>query len=123
MVQHVVSRSSHPRKEPPNMSPRLARTATLAALVFALACATAHAATPTAYVYATSWDADGARQYAADDAGILSPLTPPSAPAGITSTGAVASPDGRSLYVVDQGSDTVSQFDVASDGTLTPKTP
>jgi YVTN family beta-propeller protein len=105
------------------MSPRLARTATLAALVFALVSATAHAATPTAYVYATSWDAQGARQYAADDAGILSPLTPPNAPAGTTSTGAAASPDGRSLYVVDQGSDTVSQFDVAADGTLTPKTP
>jgi len=105
------------------MSPRLARTATLAALVFALAGATAHAATPTAFVYATSWDAQGARQYAADAAGTLWPLTPPSEPTGNTSTGAAASPDGRSLYVVDQGSDSVSQYDIAVDGTLTPKTP
>jgi DNA-binding beta-propeller fold protein YncE len=105
------------------MSPRMARTATLAALVFALATATAQAATPTAFVYATSWDAQGARQYAADAAGVLTPLSPPSAPAGNTSTGAAASPDGRSLYVVDQGSDTVSQYDISADGTLTPKTP
>jgi DNA-binding beta-propeller fold protein YncE len=97
--------------------------ATLAALVFALACTTAHAATPTAFVYATSWDAQGARQYAADDAGNLWPLTPPNAPTGDTSTGAAASPDGRSLYVVDQGSDNVSQYDIAADGKLTPKTP
>jgi DNA-binding beta-propeller fold protein YncE len=101
----------------------MARTATLAALVFALSSATAHAATPTAHVYATSWDAAGVHQYAADETGILSPLTPPAAPAGTTSTGAVASPDARSLYVVNQGSNDVSQYDVAVDGTLSPKTP
>jgi YVTN family beta-propeller protein len=105
------------------MSPRLARMATLAALAFALTCAPAYAAAPTAFVYATSWDAQGARQYAADDAGMLTPLTPPNAPAGNTSTGAAASPDGRSLYVADQGSDSVSQYDISADGTLTPKTP
>jgi YVTN family beta-propeller protein len=101
----------------------MARTATLAALVLALAPATTQAATPTAFVYAPSWDAQGTRQYAADAAGVLTPLSPPSAPAGNTSTGAAASPDGRSLYVVNQGSDTVSQYDISADGTLTPKTP
>jgi 6-phosphogluconolactonase (cycloisomerase 2 family) len=105
------------------MSPRMARTATLAALALALACTPAHAATPTAFVYATSWDAQGARQYAVDDAGMLTPLSPPNAPAGNTSTGVAASPDGHSLYVVDQGSDAVSQYDISSDGTLTPKAP
>jgi YVTN family beta-propeller protein len=101
----------------------MARTATLAALVLALAPATAQAATPTAFVYATSWDAQGARQYAADAGGMLTPLSPPAAPAGNTSTGAAASPDGRSLYVVNQGSNTVSQYDISADGTVTPKTP
>jgi 6-phosphogluconolactonase (cycloisomerase 2 family) len=100
----------------------MARMATLAALVLALTSAPAYAAAPTAFVYATSWDAQGVRQYAADDAGMLTPLTPPNAPAGNTSTGAAASPDGRSLYVVDQGSDSVSQYDISADGTLTPKT-
>jgi DNA-binding beta-propeller fold protein YncE len=105
------------------MRPRLARMATLAGLVFALMSATAYAAAPTAYVYATSWDAQGARQFAADDAGILSPLSPPSAPAGDTATGAATTPDGRSLYVVDQGSNTISQYDIAVDGRLVPKSP
>ena len=104
------------------MSPRMARMATLAALVLALTSAPAYAAAPTAFVYATSWDAQGVRQYAADDAGMLTPLTPPNAPAGNTSTGAAASPDGRSLCVVDQGSDSVSQYDISADGTLMPKT-
>ncbi|HEX6619931.1 MAG TPA: beta-propeller fold lactonase family protein [Solirubrobacteraceae bacterium] len=42
---------------------------------------------------------------------------------GLTSTAAAASPDRRSLYVVNQGSASVSQFDIGLDGTLTPKTP
>jgi DNA-binding beta-propeller fold protein YncE len=97
--------------------------AALAALVLALAPGAAHAAAPKAYVYATSWDAQGARQYAADDTGTLAPLTPPNVPAGNNSTGAVTAPDGRSLYVVNQGSDTVSQYDIGPDGILVPKEP
>jgi YVTN family beta-propeller protein len=104
------------------MSPRSARTATLAALVLAITSATAQAATPSAYVYATSFDRL-VRQYAADNSGMLSALTPPEATADDASSGVAASPDGRSLYVVNQGSDSVSQYDVGLGGVLTPKTP
>jgi YVTN family beta-propeller protein len=104
------------------MSPRSARTATLAALVLAITPGIAQAATPSAYVYATSFDRL-VRQYAADDAGMLSALTPPEATSDDASSGVAASPDGRSLYVVNQGSDSVSQYDVGLGGVLTPKTP
>jgi DNA-binding beta-propeller fold protein YncE len=96
--------------------------ATAAVLASVLTAASASAATPTAYVYATSWS-QTVRQYAADDAGVLSPLEPPEVAAGLTSTEAAASPDRRSLYVVNQTSNSVSEFDIAADGTLNPKTP
>jgi 6-phosphogluconolactonase len=104
------------------MSSRSARTATLAALVLAITSASAQAAMPSAYVYATSFDRL-VRQYSADSAGMLSALTPPDATADDVSSALAASPDGRSLYVVNQGSDSVSQYDVGLNGTLTPKTP
>ena len=104
------------------MTSRLARMAAAAVVVSALTAASANAATPSSYVYATSWS-QTARQYAADDTGLLSPLTPPDVGTGLTSTAVVASPDRRSLYVVNQTSNTVSQFDIAADGTLTAKTP
>ena len=104
------------------MSPRTARTATLAALVLALTSATAQAATPSAYVYATSYDRV-VSQYSADTAGTLQPLAAPDAGADDASSGVAASPDGRSLYVVNQASSSVSQYDVGLDGALTPKTP
>jgi YVTN family beta-propeller protein len=94
----------------------------LAALVLAITSATAQAAPPTAYVYATSFDRL-VRQYSADGAGMLSALTPPGTTADDASSGIAASPDGRSLYVVNQGSDSVSQYDVGLGGALTPKTP
>jgi DNA-binding beta-propeller fold protein YncE len=99
---------------------RMAATAVLASLLTA---ASASAATPSAYVYATSWS-QTVRQYAADDAGLLSELSPGEVGgAGATSVGAAATPDRRSLYVVNQTSGTVSQYDIAGDGTLAPKTP
>ena len=104
------------------MSPRSARMATLAALVLAVTSAPAQAATPSAYVYATSFDRV-VRQYAADGSGMLWALTPPDATADDASSGVAASPDGRSLYVVNQGSNSVSQYDVGIGGALTPKTP
>jgi DNA-binding beta-propeller fold protein YncE len=104
------------------MTFRLARMAAAAALASALTAASASAAAPSAFVYATSWS-QTARQYQADDAGVLSPLTPPEVGTGLTSTAAAATPDRRSLYVVDQDSSSISQFDIALDGTLTPKTP
>ena len=104
------------------MSFRMARMAAAAVLASALTAASADAATPSAFVYATSWS-QTARQYAADGTGVLSPLTPPDVGTGLTSTAAAATPDRRSLYVVNQGSPSVSQFDIGLDGALTPKTP
>jgi DNA-binding beta-propeller fold protein YncE len=97
--------------------------AAAAALASMLMAASASAATPSAYVYATSWS-QTVRQYSADDAGLLTDLMPPEVGgAGLTSVGAAASPDRRSLYVVNQTSDTVSQYAIAAGGTLTPMTP
>jgi DNA-binding beta-propeller fold protein YncE len=105
------------------MSLRWARMAAAAVLASLLTAASASAATPSAYVYATSWS-QTVRQYAADDAGLLSELTPREVGGvGLTSFAVAASPDRRSLYVVNQTSGTVSQFDIAADGTLAPKTP
>jgi DNA-binding beta-propeller fold protein YncE len=104
------------------MSIRWARMAAAAALAGLLTAASAGAATPSAYVYATS-SSQIVRPYSADEAGLLSPLPPPYPTAGLTSTGAAASPDGRSLYVVNQGDRTVSQYDIGADGVLTAKTP
>jgi DNA-binding beta-propeller fold protein YncE len=104
------------------MSFRLARMAAAAVFASALTAASANAAAPSAFVYATSWS-QTASQYAADEAGLLSPFAPPDPVTGLTSTAAAASPDRRSLYIVNQGSASISQFDIGLDGTLTPKTP
>jgi len=96
--------------------------AVVAALATFLTGATAQAATPSAYVYATNWDRT-VRQYAADDAGALAPLVPAPAAAGTTSKGAVATPDGRHLYVANESSGDISQYDIALDGALTAKDP
>jgi DNA-binding beta-propeller fold protein YncE len=104
------------------MSSRLARTAALAALATVLMAAAAHASTPSAYVYATSWQ-QTVRQYAADDAGALAPLVPAQVDAQSTSKGAVAAPDGRFLYVSNESSNDISQYAIAADGTLTPLAP
>jgi DNA-binding beta-propeller fold protein YncE len=104
------------------MLSRTARMATAAALVLAVAAPLARAATPTAYVYATDSNPKVA-QYSADEAGLLTPLTPALAPGVATSAGVAASPDGRTLYVVDQATNDVSQYAIADDGTLSPKSP
>jgi DNA-binding beta-propeller fold protein YncE len=105
------------------MSFRMARMAAAAVLASALMAATASAATPSAYVYATSFT-ETVRQYAADDAGLLSELAPSEVGgAGVTSIAAAASPDRRSLYVVNQTSGTVSQYDIGPGGALALKTP
>jgi DNA-binding beta-propeller fold protein YncE len=106
----------------PRMSSRWARMAAAAALASMLTAGSASAATPSAFVYATSWS-QAVSQYSADDGGLLSALTPPDVGTGLTSTAAASSPDRRSLYVVNQTSGNVSQFDIGVDGALTPKTP
>src|SRR5919197_833147 len=117
-MDEVLSRSPTGGRNPPSMSPRLARTATLAALVLAVTAASAQAQTPSAYVYATSFDRV-VRQYSADAAGSLAPLVPPSAPADDASTAVAATPDGHSLYVVnaDGGLTAVSET-AAGDGAM-----
>jgi YVTN family beta-propeller protein len=104
------------------MLARLARMAAVAGLALAFAAPSAHAATPTAVVYATSSNPTIA-QYAIGDGGALNALTPAFAPAAATSTGIAASPNGRTLYVVDQPTNQVSQYAIAGDGTLTAKSP
>jgi 6-phosphogluconolactonase (cycloisomerase 2 family) len=96
--------------------------AAAAAVASMLAAGSASAATPSAYVYATS-SSQSVRQYSANDGGFLSALTPPTVGAGLSSSGAAASPDRRSLYVVNQGSGTVSQYDIGAGGALAHKTP
>jgi 6-phosphogluconolactonase (cycloisomerase 2 family) len=102
------------------MLSRLARMAGAAALIVALTAPIAQAASPSAYVYATS-RAQTVRLYTADEAGLLADLWPPDVTAGSTSTWATVSPDDHSLYVVNQTSATVSQYDIQTDGTLAPK--
>jgi DNA-binding beta-propeller fold protein YncE len=105
------------------MISRLARTAAVAVVASALTAGAASAATPSAYVYATSWN-QTVRQYSADDAGALSDLAPSDVGgAGLTSISAAASPDGRTLYVVNQTSGTITQYDIGVDGTLALETP
>jgi 6-phosphogluconolactonase len=96
--------------------------AATAALASMLAAGSASAATPSAYVYATT-ASQSVRQYSANDGGLLSALTPPTVGAGLSSSGAAASPDRRSLYVVNQESGTVSQYDIGAGGALGHKTP
>lgn len=64
--------------------------------------------------------------------GTLSPKNPPSVdlslPPPLLASGLAVSPDGRSVYAVNAGtaaanSNLVYQFDVAADGTLSPKNP
>jgi DNA-binding beta-propeller fold protein YncE len=104
------------------MSSRWARMAAAAALASMVMAGSASAATPSAYVYATSWSRS-VDQYSANAAGSLFALTPPDIGAGLKSSGAAASPDRRSLYVVNQDSGTVSQYDIGGGGILNPKTP
>ena len=70
------------------------------------------------FVYATDSNAQ-LPQYSADDGGALTALTPAFAPATATSSGIAASPDGHTIYAVDQPTDDVSQYAVGADGRLT----
>lgn len=60
-------------------------------------------------------------QFDVGTGGTLSPKNPPAVAAGERPSTVVVSPDGRSAYVPNSASDTVSQFDVGADGALTPK--
>jgi DNA-binding beta-propeller fold protein YncE len=88
--------------------------------------ATAAQAAP--FVYVSNLSSDDISQYAAGATGALTPLSPPTVPAGHNpEEGPAISPDGRSLYVPSFREDVpihlVRQYDIAPDGTLSPKSP
>jgi 6-phosphogluconolactonase len=64
-------------------------------------------------------------QYSIDPrTGGLSPMTPPTVPAGRLAGDIALSPDGRNAYVTNSGDDTVSQYSIdPTTGTLLAKTP
>jgi YVTN family beta-propeller protein len=98
---------------------RVARMAAAVAVVLMCAASAAQAADPAGYVYASGSDL-AVRGFSAGTDGLLAPLGDPFA-AGRGSTSIAATPDGASLYVVNQVDRTVSQYDVADNGTLSPK--
>ena len=66
-------------------------------------------------------------QFDVSAGGALQPKSPPTVPAGTFPIGVAVSPDGKSVYVTNQGgavaAGTVSQFDVSAGGALQPKSP
>jgi YVTN family beta-propeller protein len=78
-------------------------------------------------VYAANFDLaadnpNGVSQYNMDRSGRLSFKDPEEVVAGGgPSAGLAVSPDGKSVYVANSGSDTVSQYDVGASGALSPK--
>ena len=72
-------------------------------------------------LYATA-GADQVAVYQLSAGGV--PAAAGTATAGSVPWDAVVAPDGRSLYVADSGDpETISQFDIGADGSLTPKSP
>ena len=74
------------------------------------------------FVYVTNAASNSVSQYDATG-GALTPLAPPTVPTGNQPIGVAVSPDGKSVYVVNQSDDTVSQYDIGVAGALTLKTP
>jgi 6-phosphogluconolactonase (cycloisomerase 2 family) len=101
---------------------RIRLLALLAALAALVAAPAARGAQPLAHVYAAANGDAQIDAFAAGPNGALAALGAPT-PAGGPAAGLALARDGRSLYVADQLGHTVSQFDVADDGTLTPKDP
>jgi len=70
----------------------------------------------------TADSAAAVAQFSVGAGGALAPKNPPTVNAGLGPSGGVAvSPDGKSLYAVNSGSQTISQYDVGAGGLLTPK--
>jgi DNA-binding beta-propeller fold protein YncE len=94
-----------------------------AGLVVSAAClAFAAPAQARPFAYVTNILDDTVSQYDAAG-GSLSPLSPATVPAGNRPQAVAVTPDGHSVYVLNQGSATLSQYDVGAGGALTPKTP
>jgi DNA-binding beta-propeller fold protein YncE len=98
---------------------RVARMAVAVAVVLLCAASVAQAADPPGYVYATGSDL-AVRGFSAGTDGLLAPLGDPFA-AGRGSASIAATPDGGTLYVVNQIDRTVSEYDVADNGGLSRK--
>jgi DNA-binding beta-propeller fold protein YncE len=91
-----------------------------AGLALGLTAATVASAQP--YVYVANTGSNDVSQYNASDAG-LTPLNPATVHAGPSPEVVAVSPDGESVYVVDDGDGNVSQFSVGAGGALTAKVP
>jgi DNA-binding beta-propeller fold protein YncE len=83
------------------------------------------------FVYVTNKGNDTVSQYDTGAGGVLVPLAPP-VPASKGPSEVAVSPDGRNVYVVNNGKladdpddveASVSQYDIGTDGTLSPKSP
>lgn len=61
----------------------------------------------------------GVSQYAIGAGGLLTPLSPPAAPAGSGGTGVAVAPNGHFAYAANALDNTLSQYLVNADGTLT----
>ena len=100
----------------------LVRFAAAIAVVFTLTFAAS--ASGASYVYVSNQGfslGHSVSQYEIGPGGDLLPLSPPMADTSRAPTAIEVSPDGKSVYVTVIGG--VNQYDVGSDGTLTPKDP
>ena len=103
-----------------------ARILSLAGIALWLALAVILPATARAAggVYVANSGSADVSQYAIGAGGGLSPLSPAATGAGQGPTGVAVTPDGKTVYVANQGDKTVSQYDVDPlTGKLTSKTP
>jgi DNA-binding beta-propeller fold protein YncE len=110
------------------MKRKLILTTAIVGVAFALPSGTS--AAPFAYV--TNKGADSVSQYDIGAGGLLAPLSPFTVPASKGPSDVVVSPDGRNVYVANNGylvgdpddvPASVSQYDVGANGTLLPKSP
>jgi DNA-binding beta-propeller fold protein YncE len=75
-------------------------------------------------VYVGNLGSANVSQYAIGAKGLLSPLSPATVAAGSFPNGVTVTPDGKSAFVTNNSSNTVSQYDVdPRSGALSPKTP
>ena len=87
-----------------------------ASVVLLLASVAPAQAAPSVYV--TNGDHVSVSQYGIGAGGLLAPLVPPTASAQDFPLGVAVSPNGKSVYVANEGRyDSVSQFNVAAGGT------
>jgi 6-phosphogluconolactonase len=94
----------------------------LAGLVLVAWMSMAAAAQAAPFAYVTNAFSNSVSQYDIGANGALSPLVPPSVPAGSSPAVVAVSPDAKSVYVTNNDRDgSVSQYDIQSDGTLSPK--